>query len=466
MNPVEFISKFSSFAMPRIWQLCGLILLFLISSLLFISDPLFKYSIDITVACLNITAIICGFYLRKKAVFPWAILILAIVTINSSFILNSLLFFGYDVSTQFPLWLEIFGIICISLYSANLLYMFEKQYKLRGITIDYTLIALSITCIVILVSPELLTVITQQLNIYEKSLVINVILGSIFLSLILMGFFLSNKIKCSDVLLGTMVLSLSIHFYLDAYISFIAPIGLSLLERVSWFLYQLPSVLVIYYIFSEENEYNFNPNKAKKMGVKLLWIATIASILIIPTGVIIRWLLELPSLDTLTIATISGFLSLLVILRIIILISNYEKQRQKLKNIAFTDALTGISNYLGLQSHITDLNNIFVLSMNIEDFKSINDMYDRKFGDEVLKSLAKRITKAQGVLYSARTTGDNFLAVLQIEERNIYSTFVTFQEEIGLWDTVFNRRVAIPLTYGGSHSVEPEKIDTLVSSFS
>ena len=463
MNQVDFTSKLNDFTMPKIWQLCCFVLLFMVTSSLFISDPMLKYGVDISVASLSILAILVSFYLCKKEIFPWAILITSIVIINSSFILNSLIFFGYEINTLVPLWLEIIGITGLSFYSANLLYLFEKQYKLRGITIDYTLISLSIACIFFLLSPNLLNIVTQQLNIYENSLVFNVVVGSIFLSLIVMGLVLSRKIKRSDLLLGAMVLSLSSHFYLDAMIIFIPIEEATILQRISWFLYQLPSVLVLFYIFTKENEYNFKPNKAKKMGVKLLWLATIVGVLIVPVCVILRWLLSYPSIDTLTIVIITAILSLLVIWRIVILISNYEKQRQKLKNIAFTDALTGISNYLGLQSHMTELNNIFVLSMNIEDFKSINDMYDRKFGDEVLKSLSKKITKAQGVLYSARTTGDNFIVVLQVEERNIYSTFMTFQEEIGLWDTVYNRRVAIPITYGGSHSIEPEKIDILVS---
>lgn len=463
MNQVDFSSKLNDFRMPKIWQLCCFVLIFLITSLLFISDPLIKYGIDISVASLNIIAILISFHICKKKIFPWAILITSIVIINASFILNSLIFFGFEVKTLIPLWLEIIGIIGLSFYSANLLYMFEKQYKLRGITIDYTLLSLSAVCAVFILSPNLLDIVTEQLNIYQISLVIGFIVGSIFLSLIIMGIVLSRKINRSDLFLGAMALSLSSHFYLDAYIAFVQIEEAILLQRVSWFLYQLPSVLVLFYIFCKENDYNFNPNKAKRMGVKLLWLATIVGVLIVPVCVIFRWLLNYQSIDTLTIVIISALLSLLVIWRIIILISNYEIQRQKLKNIAFTDALTGISNYLGLQSHITELNNIFVLSLNIEDFKSINDMYDRKFGDEVLKSLSKKIIKAQGVLYSARTTGDNFIVVLQTEERDIYRTFMSFQEEIGLWDTVYNRRVAIPITYGGSHSIEPEKIDTLVS---
>ncbi len=463
MNQIEFTSKTTRPTMPRLWQICAFVLLFLIAALLFIDDPLTKYSIDITVSILNIVAVVVGFYLCKKSAFPWGFLASGIIIISSSFIINSLIFFGFDLNTQLSLWLEVLGITLISFFSANLLYAFEKQYKLKGITIDYILIALSVTFLVFLISPNLLTTVTQTLSIYEQSLVFNVVIGTLFFSLITMGYLLSKKIKRSDLILGSMALSLSMHFYLDAFITFSNLSNVWLIESISWFLYQLPGVLAIFYIFADEQKYNFKPNQAKNMGVKLLWIATVFSVLIVPTGVILRWLLDFKNINTLTIAVMSVVLGLLVIWRIINLISNYEKQRQKLKNIAFTDPLTGISNYLGLQTHIANLNNIFVLILNIEDFKSINDMYDRKFGDEVLRSLAKRITKTSGVLYSARTTGDNFLAVLQVEERNIYSAFVTIQEEIGLWDTVFNRRVAIPITYGGSHSVNPEHIDILVS---
>jgi len=137
MNQIEFTSKINESAMPRLWQFCALVLLFLVTSLLFISDPLTKYSIDITISVLNIVAVVAGFYLCKKSVFPWGLLISGIIFISSSFILNSLIFFGFEFNTQVSLWLEIFGIVLITLYSANLLYIFEKQYRLKGITIDY-----------------------------------------------------------------------------------------------------------------------------------------------------------------------------------------------------------------------------------------------------------------------------------------------------------------------------------------
>lgn len=454
--------RISTAGMPIVWQVYSMILFVLMTSLLFISDPVIKYSTDISVAILTIIAVTSGFLICKKPLLPWGTLLLAIVLISSSFIINSLIFFGFQISTRLPFWLEIAGVLITASFSANLLYMFEKQYNLKGVGIDFTLIALSTTCLVFLVSPDLLSEVVHQLDSYEQSLVFNIILGSVFLSLLLMTSFLSKKVIIKDILLGVMVLSLSLHFYLDALVVFKYFSNNEILIKLSWFFYQLSGVLTIFYMFTEEFEYNFNPNRVKKMGLKLLWIASIVGLLIVPIGVIYRWVFELPNLDHFTIAVIGGVMSIIVICRMMILISNYEKQSQTLKEIAFTDSLTGISNYLGLQSNIGKLENIFVVNINIEDFKSINDMYDRKFGDQVLINLATRIKNASGVLHAARTTGDNFLAILQIREKSIDDAFLTFEKEIGLWDTVLNKRVAVPLTYGASHSRKSENLDVLV----
>ncbi len=456
--------KISKAGIPLVWQIYAIALLLLVTSLLFISDPVIKYSTDISIAVLNIIGVIGVFFICKKSLFPWGSLLIAIVLISSSFIINSLIFFGMQINTLLPFWLEVSGVIITALFSVNLLYLFERQYNLKGVTIDFTLIALSVTCLVFLVSPNLLSIVLHQLHQYEQSLVFNVVLGSVFLSIILMALFLSKEVKFKDVLLGVMVLSLSSHFYLDAFISFKFSSDNGVLNKLSWFFYQLPGVLAIFYLFTEDFEYNFKPNKAKRMGLKLLWIATIVGTLIVPLGVIYRWVLDLPTIDPLTIAAMGGVMSIIVICRVTILISNYEKQRQKLKDVAFTDSLTGISNYLGLQSNIPKLKDILVLHINIEDFNSINDMYDRKFGDQVIINLANRIKNINGVLYAARTTGDNFLAILQVKEKNIYLAFQSFEEEIGVWDTVFNKRVAVPLTYGGSHSIKPENLDKLVKN--
>jgi len=465
MKEKELNTKQNQVDIPSVWLAFSFVLLFIASSMLFISDPEIKYGGDIAFAILNSTALISCFFLCKKPILPWGLLITAIVVINGSFINTSLIFFGYVLNTQLSLWFEISGIALIYIFCANLLYMFEKQYNLKGLSLDFTLITLSSIIFIFLFSPDFLDNFLNKLNLYEKSLIFNVALGIILLSLMMLSFLLSRKLERKSMILGAMVLFLSIHFFLDAYANFAQLSNNEFIHKLSWLFYQLPSILAIHYIFTGEYNYKFNVKKVKKMGLKFLWVATIIGSLVVPIGIMYRWYLNLPNINNFIIASMAVVMSLIVIWRIVILIKNYEKHRKKLKDFAFTDSLTGISNYLGVQTQVLpDMKNIFVLSINIEDFKSINDMYDRKFGDEVLRSLANRISDSPGIIHCARTTGDNFLAIMRVKENNIYKSFIAFQKDLGLWDTVYNRRVAVPLTFGGCHSVEPENIDILVSN--
>ena len=151
MKYSEITQKISKAGMPVLWQLYAMVLIVLVISLLVISDPFIKYAIDIAIAVLSIVAIINGFFIGKKSLLPWGILLIAIILICSSFITTSLIFYGFQIDTQLPFWLEVSGIIMTALFSANLIYLFEKQYNLKGITIDLTLIVLSVTCLVFLV---------------------------------------------------------------------------------------------------------------------------------------------------------------------------------------------------------------------------------------------------------------------------------------------------------------------------
>lgn len=462
MIPPELTKKISKDGMPIIWQVYAIVLFLLVTSQLFVSDPAVKYSTDISIAILTSIGVISSFFICKKPLTPYGILVSSITLMCCSMLTTSLIFFGFQINTSIPLWLELSGIIVAGLFCINLLYVFEKQYHLKGVTIDFILILLSITCLAFLVPPNLLNTILYEFDGYTQSRMINAVLGSIFLFMLLTAWILSKKVKPKDILLGAMILSLSTHFHIDAYISFTSSNHVEVLNKVSWFFYQFPLVLTIFYMFSQKLEYSFQPNITKDMGLKLLWVAPNIGVLIVPICLIYRWLLDFPNIEPVAIAIISGVMCMVVISRMVLILSKYEKQRQTLKDTAFTDSLTGVLNYLGLHSSVGNLENLLVLNINIEDFKSINDMYDRKFGDQVLISLANRIKNAPGVLYTARTTGDNFLAILQVFEENIETTFAIFEEEIGVWDTVYNKRVAVPLTYGGSHSAEPMNLDVLV----
>jgi len=195
MNLTELSKRINKAGMPFVWQFYSIVLFFLVCSTLFITDSVIKYSLDISIAVLNIIAITSGFFICKKKLMPWGALLIAITLLSSSFIINSLIFFGFQTNTQLPFWIEITGVVFTAFFCISLLYLFEKQYKLKGVTIDFTLMALSATCLVFLVYPNLLDIVLYQLNKYEQSLVFKVALGTAFFSTILMAGTLINKIK-------------------------------------------------------------------------------------------------------------------------------------------------------------------------------------------------------------------------------------------------------------------------------
>jgi predicted signal transduction protein with EAL and GGDEF domain len=462
MNNTLLFKKLSKAGMPVFWQSYAMVLTALVFSLIFITDPHWEHVINGLIATINSIAVISGLLLYKKPLYPWAFLILAIVLIDTSFVLKSLMFFGVNVHSQTPFWIEELGVALIGVFSLCLMLLFEKQYNIRGFTIDFALLLLSIICFTFLVSPNLLDIFINQLDIYLQIQTTHLVLGAALISLMLINYELLNEIMLKDVILALMVVLLSTHFYLEILVRFQAFTNNLLVGKISFSFYQLAGILAIYHIFTENYHFNFSSRKSKKIGLQFLWGASISAILVIPLGVIYRWKFGLPNIDPFFLASASVLLSLIVIWRITILLRNYEQQRQTLKTIAFTDPLTGLPNYLGVRNQITTQNNLLIFCINVEDFKSINDMYNRRFGDKVLISLARRLEKVPDILFAARTNSDNFLAVFQVTKENIHHTFYSLKEELGVWDTISNQRIAVPLTYGASHSTNTNGLEKLV----
>jgi len=102
-------------------------------------------------------------------------------------------------------------------------------------------------------------------------------------------------------------------------------------------------------------------------------------------------------------------------------VSELRQQREALKRLAHFDALTGLPNRALLQDRLEqgiarcdrDHTELAVLYMDLDGFKAVNDTYGHDAGDEVLRSIAKRV---QGILRRtdtlARLGGDEFVAVM------------------------------------------------------
>lgn len=91
-----------------------------------------------------------------------------------------------------------------------------------------------------------------------------------------------------------------------------------------------------------------------------------------------------------------------------------------LEEIAYTDALTGVNNRRYFNELARDYflisvkngKNFAILILDIDDFKKINDTYGHLIGDEVLKSLSRRVQEVIGNKnFFYRLGGEEFVVI-------------------------------------------------------
>ncbi|MCD2513958.1 sensor domain-containing protein [Comamonas endophytica] len=103
-------------------------------------------------------------------------------------------------------------------------------------------------------------------------------------------------------------------------------------------------------------------------------------------------------------------------------LTQQRQAQQRIEELAFSDALTGLPNRLCLSAHVeralaraADGHEVFaILFIDLDRFKIINDSLGHQFGDRVLKLVAERL---QGCLRAAdmlcRLGGDEFVLYLE-----------------------------------------------------
>lgn len=91
----------------------------------------------------------------------------------------------------------------------------------------------------------------------------------------------------------------------------------------------------------------------------------------------------------------------------------------RLKHMAEHDMLTGLANRYSFQNRIeqdvagsAEDENVAILAIDLDNFKSINDTFGHQTGDAVLNMVAKRLRKViRGKDWAARLGGDEFVVV-------------------------------------------------------
>jgi len=94
----------------------------------------------------------------------------------------------------------------------------------------------------------------------------------------------------------------------------------------------------------------------------------------------------------------------------------------ELKQLAFRDALTGLANRLLFDDHVNsavdrcsrDGGSLAVLFVDLDGFKPVNDSFGHSFGDDVLREMARRLSrKVRAADTVARVGGDEFVLLLE-----------------------------------------------------
>jgi diguanylate cyclase (GGDEF)-like protein len=104
----------------------------------------------------------------------------------------------------------------------------------------------------------------------------------------------------------------------------------------------------------------------------------------------------------------------------------------QLKHQAYHDPLTGLANRtqfierveLALEFSAADPSRLAVIFLDLDDFKTVNDVKGHDVGDELLKSVAQRIIGAAGPSnVVARLSGDEFAVLLECRDTDEATTF-------------------------------------------
>lgn len=117
-----------------------------------------------------------------------------------------------------------------------------------------------------------------------------------------------------------------------------------------------------------------------------------------------------------TFLLIAVFIFVVVIIAMSVMTIYAVNSEQQLVKKADFDALTGLPNRYSMLEDMRkimeqeDAQNYWLAMIDIDNFKSINDTYGHNIGDEVLKMLAKTLTKDKEII-PCRWGGEEFLIV-------------------------------------------------------
>jgi diguanylate cyclase (GGDEF)-like protein len=164
-------------------------------------------------------------------------------------------------------------------------------------------------------------------------------------------------------------------------------------------------------------------------------------------------------------AAMLGLLYILATVKDRLLVANQQAERMEV--LARTDVLTGLPNRLALSEHLEEAisspHDLYVVLMDIDHFKNINDQYGHAVGDRVLQEVAKRLRermRKNDVL--GRWGGEELLVLMRGDNtEDIVQAVERLREEIALWPFVSVGMVSA--SFGIAQGIEGDNPHTLLN---
>ena len=136
-----------------------------------------------------------------------------------------------------------------------------------------------------------------------------------------------------------------------------------------------------------------------------------------------------------------------------VLLQKISKNEEELKNRLYFDRTTSLPNRLAMKEDIDETQNPFLVLINIDSFKEINDLYGFAVGDYVLAELAKKIKHVLAKKYRLYKLSADEFAILGNEIENSIESDKIESMVQGFCDTpiMYNdNKIILSLTAGVS----------------
>lgn len=143
-----------------------------------------------------------------------------------------------------------------------------------------------------------------------------------------------------------------------------------------------------------------------------------------------------------------------------------HQQVQQMHSLARTDPLTGLPNRLALseflESESQQMHGLYVVLLDVDHFKQINDKYGHAVGDEVLKEISRRLRyslRKGDVL--GRWGGEELMILMRGQnQHDILAAVERLREDIAFWP--FEQAGAVSASFGIAEGHMGDSIHSLL----